>query len=195
MNYYTSDMHLGHKNAIIFDHRPFENIEEMDKVLIDNWNARITDKDNVYILGDFEYRSCREPHQYLKRLKGRKHLIIGNHDQATLKDVKAQDYLWSIEKMMHVTDYIDGKTVQIHLSHFPIAEWNGYHRGSWHIYGHIHDERGSVHEFMHSRGRALNAGCMINGYMPVTLKELIANNERFWLEGLEKLEDPDWEDK
>ena len=195
MNYYIGDMHLGHRNSIRFDNRPFEDIEEMDKVLIDNWNARVTDRDDVFIVGDFSYRAYREPHQYLKRLKGRKHFIIGNHDQATLKDEKAKDYLWSMDKMMNITDILDGTPIQVHLSHFPIADWNACFHGGWHVYSHIHNERGPVYEFMHSRGRALNAGCMINGYMPVTFKELIENNERFWKEGLEELGDPDWVDK
>lgn len=31
----------------------------------------------------------------------------------------------------------------------------------------------------HARERALNAGCMINNYMPATFKELVRNNQIF----------------
>jgi len=29
MNYYIADLHFGHDNAISFDHRPFETVEEI----------------------------------------------------------------------------------------------------------------------------------------------------------------------
>lgn len=34
MIYYIPDLHFGHKRVIEMDHRPFENIETMDKALI-----------------------------------------------------------------------------------------------------------------------------------------------------------------
>ena len=36
MNYYISDLHLGHANVIRFDNRPFENIDEMEDDLDDD---------------------------------------------------------------------------------------------------------------------------------------------------------------
>ena len=68
---------------------------------------------------------------------------------------------------------------KIILCHYPIAEWNAYYRGAWHIYGHIHNRRDEAYQFMKKKKYALNAGCMINGYAPASLKELIRNNERF----------------
>lgn len=39
-----------------------------------------------------------------------------------------------------------------------IAEWNGFFRDTWHIYGHIHCKKAETYEIMKSRPRALNAG-------------------------------------
>ena len=50
--YYIADCHFGHGNVIRFDNRPFEETQSMDEVLIKNWNERITDEDDVYIIGD-----------------------------------------------------------------------------------------------------------------------------------------------
>ena len=175
MNLYISDLHLGHRNVINFDNRPFLDTEEMDRVLIKLWNSRVSADDNVYIVGDFCYRNENAAEWYLRQLKGHKHLIIGNHDGATLKNEKAMAYFESVDKMMHVSD--DGK--QICLCHFPIAEWNGYYKGSWHIYGHIHNRRNETYEFMKTKERALNAAACINNYTPVSMNELIRNNRYF----------------
>ena len=175
MQYYTADLHLGHVNCIKHDGRPFTSRDEMDKTLIQLWNNRVTNNDDIYIAGDMIYKSDKSPEWYLKQLKGRKHLIIGNHDKAILNSPEAIRYFESIEKMMHVTD----KGRQIHICHFPIIEWNGMFRGSYHIFAHIHNNTNDTYYFMKNREKALNAGCMINNYMPVTFDELIENNKRF----------------
>lgn len=54
MNFYTSDLHLGHANVIKFDNRPFANVDEMDQCIIIRWNERVSDDDTVFILGDVE---------------------------------------------------------------------------------------------------------------------------------------------
>ena len=172
MNFYIADMHLGHKNVLKFDNRPFESVSEMDMVLMENWNKRVSHDDDVYILGDMCYHSEHRPAWYLKQLKGKKHLIQGNHDGALLKDFEVMGCMDSVDKMLFVQD--SGK--HIVLCHFPIAEWNGFHKGAYHIYGHIHNRKDGVYQYMRTLEKALNAGCMLNGYEPVTFRELIENN-------------------
>ena len=106
---------------------------------------------------------------------GHKHLIIGNHDKATLDCENAAKYLESVEKMQHVT----AEDKQICLCHYPLAEWYKSRHGSWLIYGHIHGARDEVYEFMKTRERALNAGACINNYTPVSFNELVRNNKAF----------------
>lgn len=50
MMFFTSDLHLGHRNIIRLCNRPFATIEEMDEALIRNWNAKVTNGDTIYIL-------------------------------------------------------------------------------------------------------------------------------------------------
>ena len=179
MNLYISDMHLGHRNVINFDNRPFTDVDEMDYVMINLWNSRVQKDDNVYILGDFCYRSGKTADWYLRQLKGHKHLVIGNHDKSTLENEKAMAYFESVDKMMHVTD----GDKQICLCHYPIAEWYKGRHGSWHIYGHIHGDRGDVYQFMKTREHALNAAACINNYTPASINELIRNNKEFQSKG------------
>ena len=82
MVYFTSDLHLGHENVIKLCNRPFDSIEEMDAALIRNWNRKVTNGDTVYVLGDLIYKSKKPPEEYLRQLKGKKHLIVGNHDRS-----------------------------------------------------------------------------------------------------------------
>ena len=172
---YTSDLHFGHSNVIGFDHRPFADRSEMDHVLIELWNGRVQPDDTVYIVGDLCYRSEKPPEWYLRQLKGHKYLILGNHDQPILENPKALYYLEGVEKMMHIQD----GDKQICLCHYPMAEWNGYYHGTWHIYGHIHNRKSETFEFMKNQDHALNAGCMINNYTPASCNELLRNNEAF----------------
>ena len=173
MNFYISDLHFGHANVINFDHRPFSDRTEMDRVLIKFWNERVDANDDIFIVGDFCYRSEHPADWYLKRLKGHKHLIIGNHDKETLENETAMSYFESVDKMMHV---VDGDK-HICLCHFPIAEWNGYYKGHWHVYGHIHNRKNETYEFMRTKERALNAAASINNYTPANINELIRNNQ------------------
>lgn len=175
MIYYTADLHFGHKKILKMDKRPFETIEEHDRVLIERWNARVRPEDQVYILGDFCVYSKNSPISYLEQLNGRKYLITGNHDFALVKDSEAMAKFEKVEKMLSV---MDGQ-YRIVLCHYPIAEWERYFRGGWHIYGHIHGNRKGAFQYMRKEERALNAGIMINHYQPVTMEELISNNKAF----------------
>ncbi len=174
-------MHFGHANVIGFDHRPFLDVEEMDHCLIKLWNSRVSVDDDVYILGDFCFRSNKTPDWYLRQLKGHKHLIVGNHDKCTLECENAAKYLESIDKMLHVTD----GDKQICLCHYPIADWYKARRGFWLIYGHIHGDKSDVYQFMKTKEHALNAGAIINHYTPASFNELVRNNADFQRQDVE----------
>ena len=175
MNLYISDLHFGHKNVIQFDHRPFTDRDEMDSTMIKWWNSRVSADDDVYIIGDFCFRSEKSPDWYLRQLKGHKHLIIGNHDHVTIQCENAAKYLESMDKMLHVNDQGNA----ICLCHYPLAEWYKSHHGTWLIYGHIHGRKADTYQFMKTREHALNAAACINNYTPVSFNELVRNNKIF----------------
>lgn len=114
MNYFTSDLHLGHRNIIRLCNRPFATIEEMDETLIRNWNAKVTNGDTVYILGDLLFRNEKPAEEYLKQLKGKKHLIIGNHDRDWVKKCNLEDFFESVNNLHFISD---GKR-QMTLCHY-----------------------------------------------------------------------------
>jgi calcineurin-like phosphoesterase family protein len=170
MIYFTADLHLGHANVIRFCNRPFASAGEMDEALIANWNETIKGNDDVYILGDLFYRNETPAEKTLKRLKGRKHLILGNHDKRWVRGIDLTKYFAEVTNLLMYKR--DG--VKYTLCHYPMLSWEGRGRGGDMIHRHIHNNPlGCADPFL------LNAGVEINGYKPVTLDELIANNERF----------------
>ena len=62
------------------DRRPFQTTEEMDEYMILRWNETVKPSDEVYILGDFSFAGAEPTAEILRRLNGKKILIIGNHD-------------------------------------------------------------------------------------------------------------------
>lgn len=189
MNLYISDTHFGHRHVIQFDRRPFADIEQMDHTIIALWNDRVQSDDDVWILGDFCYRSEKAPEWYLRQLKGHKHLIVGNHDKVTLESKNAYQYLESIDTMVNVKDHLKQENVQVILLHYPMAEWPHIHRGAYHLFGHIHNRMDDTYYFMKERERAFNAGCMISNYAPASLREIIENNKRFYETDVNKREE------
>ena len=81
MIYFTSDLHLGHRNIIKLAQRGFDSIEQMDEQLIKNFNNRVTDKDTVYILGDLSMKGAEYVNGVIPQLNGTKVLVQGNHDR------------------------------------------------------------------------------------------------------------------
>ncbi len=51
--FFTSDTHFNHANIIRFCNRPFKDVEQMNEVMIANWNNVIGKDDTVFHLGDF----------------------------------------------------------------------------------------------------------------------------------------------
>ena len=81
-NYYISDLHIGHANALRFDARPFKTVEEQDEVIIENINKTVTPQDNIYLLGDFSWYDPHKTAEFIKRINCKnRYLLIGNHDR------------------------------------------------------------------------------------------------------------------
>ncbi len=174
MVYFIADPHFGHQNCLHLSNRPFDTIEEMNETIIANWNRRVTGSDSVYILGDMFFR-CEDPESILKRLHGRKHLLIGNHDGSWLKKVDTDRYFKSVS---HMTETSDGAHA-LTLCHYPLLSWN-HQKRAFMIYGHIHTNTDmDFWPLIEARPQMLNAGVEINGYQPVTFDELIENNTKF----------------
>lgn len=177
MIYFTADTHFFHSNVINLNSRPFKNIEEMNYMLIRNWNSYVSDRDEIYILGDFVFRgNGADANKILNKLNGKKYLIKGNHDKF-LNDTEFDHSLFEWVKDYHVLDYKKTKFV---LFHYPILEWAGYFRGSIHLYGHVHTackDPTQKPRFDVLGDRAINVGVDVNNYFPISIETILKKLE------------------
>jgi len=78
--WFIADTHFYHKNVMKYEDRPFENVYEMNKTMIENWNRVVKPGDIIYHLGDFAMCGKSWEKNLLDQLNGVKFLIKGNHD-------------------------------------------------------------------------------------------------------------------
>jgi calcineurin-like phosphoesterase family protein len=131
-NYWLiSDLHLGHTNALNFKRadgkplRPFASVEEMDETIIDNWNKVVGTNDKVCVLGDVVIN--KKNLYKLDRLKGKKALVMGNHDQLSIEDMSK--YFYKVYGAKEHDTCI--------FTHIPVHT-NQLYRFSANIHGHSH---------------------------------------------------------
>lgn len=133
--YLYSDPHFSHMGVCRFLRtdgvtklRPFETPEEMDEVLVANFNSTVKPNDKVYFLGDIAIN--RRGLNVLARLNGDKVLIKGNHDIFKLNDYTP--YFRDIRSYHVMNGCI--------LSHIPLHPSTLYRFGC-NIHGHLHEHR------------------------------------------------------
>lgn len=182
--FFTGDLHFGHENALAFDHRPFQTIEEMDEELIRRWNSKVGKGDLTYVLGDMIWKTRNDDAPSLiKRLNGQIILIKGNHDRF-LHNAKAKDALAGIKDYDDICVALeDGTQKRVILSHYFIPMYNGHRYQAIHLHAHSHftDEADFEVDFANylnsigCKNEVYNVGCMYWNYEPVTLDEIIAH--------------------
>lgn len=137
--FFTSDHHFGHDNIIKFCDRPFDNIEQMNEVLIKKWNERINPEDEVYYLGDFANTKDNDLiGNILDQLNGIKYLIVGNHEGAALNHRKKFKWVKDFYELKVKDPECKNGVQRIILLHYAMRVWRGDYRGTWHLYGHSH---------------------------------------------------------
>jgi len=138
--FFTGDQHWGHRNIILHTNRPFDDAHEMNKAMVEAWNAVVQPEDTVYHLGDIVWGSPNPMSKILDRLHGTIHLVLGNHDK-TAQHRKCRGRFASITPLLEITipdaEAPRGERVIV-LCHYAMRVWNCSHWGSWQLYGHSH---------------------------------------------------------
>ena len=173
--FFTSDLHFGHKNIIKFCDRPWPSEPEMDEGLIENWNKTVGAEDLIYILGDLFFCGSTRAKEIIRRLHGKKILILGNHDWKRIRETKADEYgLFTIQNF----GTFELGERKIYMHHFPYRGFGDHvegeeryseHRlvneGNWLLHGHIHNA-------WKIKEKCINVGVDVWNYFPVSLEQI-----------------------
>ncbi len=185
--WFTSDQHFGHVKVIQFCNRPFASVEEMNSELVRRHNALVNDEDIVYHLGDFSMKKA-DAFKYLPQLKGRHHLITGNHDgchpvmcksgeklqrlraeytAAGFETIALQQEITltgQLSVLMHHMPYLNHETAKFD-TRYPL--YRPVDRGQLLLHGHVHTS-------WKVNGRMINVGADQWSFAPVSLEEIVA---------------------
>jgi calcineurin-like phosphoesterase family protein len=142
--FFTADNHFKHDNIIKFTERPFANVDEMNQTLIQNWNRAVSDDCIVFHLGDFTLHDTQVADRIFRQLNGTV-CILGihwHHDKRWIGNgpyETSSGFPVEILPPEVVLTFGGGKfPKKIHLSHYPLAEWESKHYQAWHLHGHSH---------------------------------------------------------
>jgi len=179
--WFIADTHFGHEGIIrgMLRRYPqtkylFPSVEAHDEYMIRSINAVAKRDDELWILGDFawktpgKYRMCIN----CKRVR----LIRGNHDAYA----KCKNVFGEVPYVAETKLRREGCTpMRVILSHCPFAYWDGSYKGWAHLYGHIHGQREETlyRAFGPRRAMDVSADNLLNvfgTYLPVSEASLHA---------------------
>lgn len=180
--YFTSDTHFGHENIIKFCGRPFNNCEEMNRVLIENWNNKVPEDGLVFHLGDFGWGGYQYYKNIRNQLNGKIILIKGNHDFKNGCQSQSQynELFESTSQQLYIE--IEGR--KIYINHVPFLCYGGMYRSKdslvYQLFGHIHTstiaKRNKGKDFERCLDLLLptqyDVGTDFNDFSPISWKEL-----------------------
>lgn len=173
----TSDEHYGHRRIVEYCKRPFLDVDHMREELIMRHNEVVAPDDDVWDLGDFAMDERLVP-ELLKRLHGKRRLVVGNHDAC---HPRRSRHARAREK------YLDAGFVEVvtqasiagfDLHHLPYSgdhtsedrfvKYRPKDEGRFLLHGHCHGHFGRMH------GRMIDVGVDVWDFSPVALETLMA---------------------
>lgn len=183
--WFTSDTHFSHANIIKYCKRPFDSVEEMNEILIDNWNMVVSNDDLVICGGDFALGNSNQTISVLNRLNGFKILIKGNHEKSVLSNKDAKEYfnggIYDLLEIRILDEEVSDGFQDIILCHYPMLSWDKSHRGSWQLFGHVHGMLDGDHRLSPNQ---IDIGVDSNGFRPISYEEV---KEIITLQNLERI--------
>lgn len=186
LRYFTSDLHLNH--AFVARTRGFDDVNEYAEHVADRWNDTVSKHDSVWVLGDLTLGKPETVADFIAKLPGIKHLILGNHDVGHPMHRNAHKHQAAYHPAFTSVaaagrlrlNTPDGTPCEVLLSHFPYdtddgeadrgetrySQWRLPDHGTPLLHGHTH-MAGQVRH-----GHQVHVGWDAWG-RPVTEKEIV----------------------
>lgn len=165
--WFISDTHFNHTNILSFTDNDgnrfrgsvFKDVDDMNEIMIQNWNNHIKPNDKVYHLGDVYFGQENAADKILSRLNGNKRLVLGNHDKITKQSVLLNHFQkiimwWPFEGMI--------------FSHvpLPIEQMKTRKGEAMNFHGHIHQNKSPTKRHFNLSVENIN-------YTPMHLDEIL----------------------
>ena len=157
--YVISDLHLDHENIIRYCSRPFlfSDVDEMNKVLVNNWNNTVKDN-TIFFLGDLSFgRGARSADEWLKNLRGKIVFIRGNHEVVE----NSKEY--------EILKYGNHSFLLVHDPHNLPIKWK-----EWVIHGHKHNNEMKEYPFINGINKTINVSAELLNYKPISFEDLLS---------------------
>ena len=139
--YVTSDLHFCHNREFLFKPRGFDNVWDMNKDILNRWNATVGADDVVYVLGDIMLNDNVEGMKLLQSLKGRIFIVLGNHDTAIREELYRK--AWNVEDV-GLAMRLKYKKYHFFMTHYPCMTGNlekeSLKQCTLNLYGHTHQQ-------------------------------------------------------
>ena len=168
--YFSSDTHFGHDRLFVFGERGFETIQEMNEAIVRNFNSVVDDDDDLYLLGDCVLGDLETGLAMLRQLKGRIHIILGNHD--TDRRVAAYEQMENVVEVV-LAKKIKYKKYHFYLSHYPTLTGNleaeSLRQVAINLFGHTHQKTNFYNDIPYM----YHVGVDSHNCMPVLLDDII----------------------
>ena len=167
MIFITSDWHFGHDIEFIYKNRGFSSVEEMGETLIEKHNSCISQNDDVFVLGDLTLGDYNKGKSCIRRLNGKLHVILGNHDTRNRQIVYFS--LSNVVEILHAK-VIRYKRHEFYLSHYPSLTGNLHNddlsKMIINLYGHTHQRENN---FFNDLPYMYHCGVDSHNMYPITL--------------------------
>lgn len=170
MTYFISDTHFNHLNIIKYCNRPFKDAEEMNRIIINNWNKAVKNNDEIYHLGDLALGRKDYFYNIANKLNGIKYLVRGNHDNWSVSTYEEFGFIVLKNAPIKLEKY------KLLLSHTPVADKqipNEYIN----LHGHIHNK--NLYECVekydpteYSFEKHINISCDVIDFTPISIEKL-----------------------
>ena len=184
--FFVSDTHFNHFNIIASCGRPFKDENEMNEILINNWNSVVNSDSTVFHLGDFAWGDFKQWKNIREKLNGHIVLIKGNHDwkNGPRSEEQENELFDFVTQQMYLK--IEGR--QVYLNHFPFLCYGGTYRtpetAVLQLYGHVHSGQLSkngrdIPRLQYLFPTQYDVGVDNNNFTPISWKEV---NEKIQLQ-------------
>lgn len=178
--WFTSDLHMMHNKAFLWEPRGFSNEKEMCEALVENWNKIVKPEDIVYDLGDMALSDVQVAAKYLQKLNGKHFWIRGNHDTENKVDY-IMNACW--DKMYYCgwAEVIKHNKQSLYMSHYPTLTSNyddkKFSQHVINLHGHTHQQTNWLHAdnpFMY------HVGVDSHNNTPVHIDEVLTDIRNRW---------------